>query len=86
MLGLTDAFGLAAGMTFAVFFAIGAAKSLWSEAAWWRSGLETLAIGGVAAGRGLLALDRSLRIDLYALAGAAYTDAHDADTRHRHSN
>lgn len=50
VLGLTDAFALAASMTFAVFFAIGAAKSLWSEAAWWRSGLETLAIGGVAAG------------------------------------
>lgn len=50
VLGLPEAFGLAAGMTFAVFFGIGAAKSLWSEAAWWRSGLETLAIGGVAAG------------------------------------
>ncbi len=36
-------------MTLAVFFTIGAAKSLWSEAPWWRSGLETLAIGGAAA-------------------------------------
>ena len=36
-------------MTGVVFFGIGAAKSLWSEAPWWRSGLETLAIGGAAA-------------------------------------
>ncbi|PWK60884.1 VIT1/CCC1 transporter family protein [Roseicyclus mahoneyensis] len=50
VLGLTDAFALAAGMTLCVFFAIGAGKSLWSETPWWRSGLETLAIGGVAAG------------------------------------
>ncbi|MBF9058970.1 hypothetical protein HKCCSP123_07205 [Rhodobacterales bacterium HKCCSP123] len=49
LLGLPEAFRLAAGMTFAVFFAIGAAKSLWSEAPWWRSGLETLLIGGLAA-------------------------------------
>jgi len=49
VLGLPDAFRLAAGMTFAVFFGIGAAKSVWSEAPWWRSGLETLAIGGLAA-------------------------------------
>jgi VIT1/CCC1 family predicted Fe2+/Mn2+ transporter len=32
-----------------VFFSIGALKSYWSLAPWWRSGLETLAIGGVAA-------------------------------------
>lgn len=50
VLGAVDAFGWAAGMTIGVFFAIGAAKSLWSETPWWRSGLETLAIGGVAAG------------------------------------
>jgi len=50
VLSVPDAFRVAAMMTFAVFFAIGAAKSLWSEAPWWRSGLETLAIGGVAAG------------------------------------
>jgi len=50
VLGLGDAFRLAAGMTLGVFFAIGAAKSLWSETPWWRSGLETLLIGGVAAG------------------------------------
>jgi hypothetical protein len=35
--------------TAAVFFAIGSVKSLWSLTAWWRSGLETLAIGMAAA-------------------------------------
>lgn len=49
-LGLGDAFMLATTLTLGVFFAIGAAKSLWSEAAWWCSGFETLAIGGAAAG------------------------------------
>jgi VIT1/CCC1 family predicted Fe2+/Mn2+ transporter len=33
-----------------VFFGIGAAKSRWSLASWWRSGLETLLIGMSAAG------------------------------------
>jgi VIT1/CCC1 family predicted Fe2+/Mn2+ transporter len=36
-------------MTGIVFFAIGAAKSKWALTPWWRSGLETLAIGGTAA-------------------------------------
>lgn len=49
VLGLPDAFRLSAVMTMMVFFAIGALKSRWSLAAWWRSGLETLLIGGVAA-------------------------------------
>lgn len=49
VLGLPDAFRLSAVMTLGVFFAIGALKSRWSLATWWRSGLETLAIGGVAA-------------------------------------
>ncbi|WP_438976416.1 VIT1/CCC1 transporter family protein [Roseicyclus sp.] len=49
VLGWGDAFAQATAMTLAVFFTIGAAKSLWSEAPWWRSGLETLAIGGAAA-------------------------------------
>ena len=48
--GLGDgAFRLSAVVTLAVFFSIGAAKSLWSLYPWWRSGLETLAIGGAAA-------------------------------------
>lgn len=49
VLGLENAFALSAWMTGAVFFAIGALKSRWSLSPWWRSGLETLAIGGVAA-------------------------------------
>lgn len=32
-----------------VFFAIGAARSRWSVAPWWKNGLGTLAIGGAAA-------------------------------------
>jgi VIT1/CCC1 family predicted Fe2+/Mn2+ transporter len=34
----------------AVFFAIGSVKSRWSTMPWWRSGLVTLSVGGVAAG------------------------------------
>jgi VIT1/CCC1 family predicted Fe2+/Mn2+ transporter len=40
---------LSTASTAAVFFAIGSVKSLWSLTAWWRSGLETLAIGMAAA-------------------------------------
>ncbi|MBJ3762991.1 VIT1/CCC1 transporter family protein [Maribius pontilimi] len=47
--GLDDAFRVSSVMTMVVFFAIGAAKSHWSLAPWWRSGAETLAIGGAAA-------------------------------------
>lgn len=50
MLGFANAFTVSLGMTLAVFFAIGALKSFWSLAPWWRSGLETLLIGGAAAG------------------------------------
>jgi VIT1/CCC1 family predicted Fe2+/Mn2+ transporter len=50
LIGLPDAFRLSAVMTGVVFFGIGAAKSVWSLAPWWRSGAETLAIGGTAAG------------------------------------
>ncbi|MBT3142659.1 hypothetical protein DS909_02405 [Phaeobacter gallaeciensis] len=50
LLGLEDAFTYSAWMTLGVFFAIGALKSHWSLAPWWRSGAETLVIGGVAAG------------------------------------
>ncbi|MDX2483015.1 MAG: VIT1/CCC1 transporter family protein [Pseudodonghicola sp.] len=49
VLGVEGAFTLSIWMTAAVFFAIGALKSRWSLSPWWRSGLETLAIGGVAA-------------------------------------
>ena len=37
-----------------VFFVIGTIKSLWSLAPWWRSGLETLTIGMLAAGMAYL--------------------------------
>ena len=47
---LDNAFVLATGLTAIVFFAIGSAKSRWSLAAWWWSGMETLVIGLVAAG------------------------------------
>lgn len=47
--GLEHAFRLSAMMTLVVFFGIGALKSRWSLAPWWRSGIETLAIGGAAA-------------------------------------
>jgi VIT1/CCC1 family predicted Fe2+/Mn2+ transporter len=36
-------------MTALVFFLIGSVKSRWSPASWWRSGVETLAIGLAAA-------------------------------------
>ena len=49
LFGLPGAFALSALMTMGVFFAIGALKSHWSLAPWWRSGTETLLIGGLAA-------------------------------------
>ena len=52
--GLPQAFTISALLTLASFFAIGAAKSRWSLSPWWRSGLETFAIGGTAAGSGWL--------------------------------
>lgn len=48
-LGLSHAFWVAAGSTGLVFAAIGALKSRWSTHPWWRSGLETLAVGSAAA-------------------------------------
>lgn len=49
VLGLGNAFALSAWMTGAVFFVIGTLKSRWSLKSWWRSGGETLLIGGTAA-------------------------------------
>lgn len=49
LLGMTDAFAISTTLTLVCFFGIGAAKSIWSLSPWWRSGLETLAIGGAAA-------------------------------------
>ncbi|MBK8457148.1 MAG: VIT1/CCC1 transporter family protein [Phyllobacteriaceae bacterium] len=48
VLGLESAFEWSALMVAVVFFAIGAAKSRWSLSPWWRSGIETLLIGGAA--------------------------------------
>jgi len=50
LLGLAAALPVSVAMTAVTFFAIGAVKSHWSLSAWWRSGAETLAIGGAAAG------------------------------------
>jgi len=50
VLGLSQAFTISAIAAGVVFFGIGAAKARWSLAPWWRSGLETFAIGAVAAG------------------------------------
>ena len=49
LFGLDAAFSLSVWMTMATFCAIGAVKSLWSLSPWWRSALETMAIGGAAA-------------------------------------
>lgn len=49
LLRIPQAFVIASIATGGVFFAIGAARSRWSVAPWWRSGLGTLTIGGVAA-------------------------------------
>jgi VIT1/CCC1 family predicted Fe2+/Mn2+ transporter len=50
VIGVRDASGLSLAATALVFFGIGSAKSRWSMAAWWRSGLETLMVGlGAAA-------------------------------------
>lgn len=49
MVGLADPFSWSIGISGLTFFAIGAIKSRWSLAPWWRSGAETLLIGGVAA-------------------------------------
>jgi VIT1/CCC1 family predicted Fe2+/Mn2+ transporter len=49
VVGARDAFWMAAGATGLVFAAIGALKSRWSPQPWWRSALETVAIGGGAA-------------------------------------
>jgi VIT1/CCC1 family predicted Fe2+/Mn2+ transporter len=49
VLGVPRPFAWALGLVAIVFFAIGSVKSRWSLDSWWRSGLETLGIGLVAA-------------------------------------
>lgn len=50
LFSVEDPFDWSIGLTALTFFAVGALKSVWSLAAWWRSGIETLLIGGAAAG------------------------------------
>ncbi len=50
LLPVADAFACSAILTGAVFLAIGSVKSRWSVASWWRSALETLLVGAIAAG------------------------------------
>lgn len=50
LIGLNNAFLASVILTGAVFFIIGSIKSRWSTVSWWRSGLSTLMVGGVAAG------------------------------------
>ncbi|MES2765353.1 MAG: VIT1/CCC1 transporter family protein [Bacteroidota bacterium] len=45
-----NAFNLSALMTLIGFFIIGSVKSIWSNSRWWKSGLETVLIGAIAAG------------------------------------
>ncbi len=45
LIGSEDGFMISLVATAVVFFAIGATKATWSPQPWWRSGLETLAIG-----------------------------------------
>ena len=47
--GARSQFMVASILTGLVFFGIGSVKAKWSTFPWWRSGLETLLIGGVAA-------------------------------------
>jgi VIT1/CCC1 family predicted Fe2+/Mn2+ transporter len=49
LFGLQNAFQLSTIATLITFFGIGAYKAKWSLSPWWRSGIETLIIGGTAA-------------------------------------
>jgi vacuolar iron transporter family protein len=49
LLGISRALEASIIMTGTVFFVIGSAKSKWSTASWWRSGLTTLLVGAIAA-------------------------------------
>jgi VIT1/CCC1 family predicted Fe2+/Mn2+ transporter len=47
--GIENVFAWSAAMTAIAFFAVGSLKGRLVQQPWWRSGLETLAVGGAAA-------------------------------------
>lgn len=49
LLSFPKPFEFACGLTGMTFFMIGSIKSRWSIYSWWRSGLTTLVVGGIAA-------------------------------------
>jgi VIT1/CCC1 family predicted Fe2+/Mn2+ transporter len=49
LLGVRQSLKVSIVLTGIVFFAIGSVKSRWSTGSWLRSGLTTLAVGGIAA-------------------------------------
>jgi vacuolar iron transporter family protein len=49
LIGVPRAFAISVVLTGAMFFLIGSVKSYWSTVRWWRSGLSTLLVGGIAA-------------------------------------
>ena len=49
LLPLNDQFTAACIATAVAFFGIGSLKSLWTIVPWWKSGLGTLAVGGISA-------------------------------------
>lgn len=55
LLGMGNSLLISIGLTGGVFVLIGSVKSRWSTASWWRSGLSTLLVGGVAAALAYLA-------------------------------
>ena len=62
---MPNAFGISILLTGTVFFIIGSIKSRWSTIGWWRSGLSTLVVGGIAA-----ALAYAVGVVLRRLAGS----------------
>ncbi|MEA2572059.1 MAG: vacuolar iron transporter family protein [Acidobacteriota bacterium] len=49
LLPVPHPFAVSVAMTLAVFFAVGSARSRWLAMSWWRAGIETLIVGGIAA-------------------------------------
>ncbi len=49
VINVSNPFRLSIFLTGVVFFAIGSLKSRWATVSWWRSGLSTFFVGGIAA-------------------------------------